>query len=479
MPLASGRLSVLSRNEEMKVHNASIELLKNTGVIFDSQEARNVFAKHGAKIDGKTVFIDEQLIEKAIEKSPSYFKHTARNDSHSVMIGAKQKQLIVSSMYGTVYVQDLTHGRRKGLLLDHINITKLSHASDIVNVIGGEPITASDIDQKDSHLILMLETIKNTDKAIYSMPGAKESIDETFELIKIAFGNNNCFEEKHITAAPVCPLSPLRYDQIGCETLLTYAKYKQPVYVNSCIVSGVSGPISLLGTVTLMNTEILAGLALTQIVNPGSPYVYVPGSTVANMKSGIYNTGSPEANLIDIAGIQMAIDLYNLPTRAMAGLTDAKDVDCQAGFESMQNFMLLMLGGVHFINEALGCLDSIMTTSYEKFILDEEMIKRVIRIMDGLNTHDSEISLDVIKDVGHNGEYLTHESTYQRFRERWRPSVSYWDSYDDWVAEGSPNIVEVANKKYKEILQEAPEQLLDKTIENDMLRYLNKRSRIK
>ena len=134
----------------------------------------------------------------------------------------------------------------------------------------------------------------------------------------------------------------------------------------------------------------------------------------------------------------------------MAGLTDSKEVDCQAGYETMQNLMIAMLGGAHIIYEALGVLDGITTTSYEKIIIDEELYSRTRRIFQGVDTSPEQLSLETIQEVGCEGEFLSHASTLSNFRDMWQPIVSNWDTHDEWQQSGSELAVMKANKIWKE-----------------------------
>jgi len=152
--------------------------------------------------------------------------------------------------------------------------------------------------------------------------------------------------------------------------------------------------------------------------NPGGePVVWCPSSTVAWLKTANYNTGTPEGMLPNIAGFQMAKDFYHVPTRSMVGLTDSKEVDCQAGYETMQNLMIAMPGSAQIIYETLGVLGGITTTSYEKIIIDEELYSRARRIYQGVDTSSEQLSLQTIQEIGCEGEYLSHESTLDNFLE--------------------------------------------------------------
>jgi trimethylamine--corrinoid protein Co-methyltransferase len=333
-------------------------------------------------------------------------------------------------------------------------------------------VDPADVDPKDKHLHIMYETIKNTDKPIngYCVQGyqARQMLD----MVEIAMGRKGFLEENHAVGVSINSLSPLAFGEDVLETLIEYARRRQPVLILPCILAGASGPVSLIGTAVQQNTEILAGLVLIQLISPGSPAVYCPASTAANMKTGGYVTGPPEAFLINIANLQQALDLYHLPTRVMCGMTDAKEVDCQAGFETMQNLMMATLAGAHILHESLGVLDSVMCTSYEKFIIDQELLSRAMRICKGLDTSVEALSIDIIQERARMGEYLTHDSTLQHCRDYWTPTVSTWDSYDEWEEAGSEGLLVRANKRFKEILKSCPETLIDPDLDRDLKAYI-------
>ncbi len=293
-------------------------------------------------------------------------------------------------------------------------------------------------------------------------------------MMEIVLGKQIDQWDQHLMAIPVCPLSPLSYSNTAAETILACAKYRQPLYINSCILAGVTGPLSLLGTATLMNTEILAGLVLAQLTGTGTPVVYVPGSSVADMQTGAYISGSPDSNLIVMAGLQMALNKYHLPTRVMGGLSDAKAVDYQAGVETMQNMMVNIMSGAHFLNNSLGNMDSQMTTSLEKFVLDVESIERVLRIKQGLEGNDLDMAVDIIQKEAHHGNYLLNPNTHKYFKERWRPKISIWDSYNNWEKTGGFSVVSQAHKYVNNLLDQTMEPIIDKKTDQFLNDFIKK-----
>lgn len=463
------RLKVIGDEDYTRIHEATLKVLAETGVIFHSEEALNIFKKHGAKVNDKTVHFSREMVDKALETCPSTFKWSARNDQNSVIVG---EDPLIQPNAGAVYIQDLDRGRRLALLEDYCNIQKLSQASEGVNLVGHIPVNPSDVDQKEKHLEIMYAMIKHTDKPLIGHTVYGKQAREMLDMTAIALGKSS-LQENHYMGVVVNPLSPLAYSDDAIETIVEYAKQNQAIVLAPAIMAGVSGPISLLGTAVLQNAEILAGIVLIQLINPGNPVVYSTASTTAYMKRASFAAGTPEAMLINIPSLQIAADFYHLPIRTMCGITEAKSIDNQAGYETMQSIMMGMLGGAHILVQGLGTLDALMTTSYEKFIIDEEIIRRVRRVREGIDNSDQALSVDVIQEVGHNGTYLTHPNTFAHFRDLWVPSISDWESYDDWVKEGEEDVAVKANRKFKEILQNAPDSMIDPELDKELQAYIN------
>ena len=472
MSLVSSKLEVISKNQMSVLHEGSLDILSSAGVVFHSEEALKVFKTHGARVEGETVYITEKMVDDAIESAPSTFRHGARNRDHDIFVGHRQKKPVFSGIYGSVYVLDEEEGRRPGLMADYINFIKLFQATDLVNVVGGLQVDPSDSDPAKKFFEMLYQNLKNTDKALWGFPGCRQDVLNMFRMVSMATGAENGHLDRTLISTAICPLSPLRYTSTHADTIIAYAEQAQPLYFNSCIMAGVSGPISLLGTTALMNAEILAGIVLTQLVRPGAPAVYEPGGTVADLKRGMYTGGGPESNLMVIAGLQLALDMYKLPTRVMGGLSDAKMVDYQAGAETMQNLLMPLMAGAHFLNNALGNMDGQMTTSFEKYMLDVESVNRVLRVMRGVDGFDQDPCIEIIKEVGHKADYLIHASTFKNYRQRWRPQISNWDDYLKWQSQGSKDVVHRAGKMYRDVLAAAPESMIPPDVDRDLQRFV-------
>jgi len=460
--------------DSAKIHEAALDILFRTGCRFQSEKARQLLQKHGAKVEGETVFLPPKLIESAIKNVPSSFRWRARNDAFSTTIGDKKLKLGPNA--GNIYVQDLEKGRRLATLEDVSRIQKIHQSSDCTDFVGNNPCEPSDVDSDKRHLYVTYEVLKHTDKPIISyFAPYKNQAEEILHMVQLAFGEKDIFKHHHVVGTSLSSDSPLVFTQDTLGVMDTFASYNQPVLITTAAMGGISAPLNLMGIAIQQLAELIAGTTYVQLVNPGNPVVWSPSSTIAWLKEATYSTGTPEAMLPNILVLQMARDFYDIPTRSMGGLTYYKVVDSQAGYETMQNLMLAMLGGAEIVYEALGVLDNIMTTSYEKIIIDEELFKRISRIHLGMDTSMIEESSSLIHEIGCGGNFLSQLYTLHHFRDMWQPTVSSWHNYSDWEDSGCPDCVKIANKIWKERLDEAQESLLDSEIEKDLQRYINSR----
>ena len=194
---------------------------------------------------------------------------------------------------------------------------------------------------------------------------------------------------------------------------------------------------------------------------------------MVNMKNFYTVTGSPQSAVVNIAGIQMAREIYGLPSRTMAGLTDAKQIDFQAGAETMQNLTLYTSAGVHVINQCLGVLDSISTTSYEKWVLDDELLDRLRIFSTGIDQVSTGNCLDMMIALGPCGDYLQHPSTVENCRSLYTPEISDWNNFEDWQKGGGRDVLHTAREKYIRIMAQCQEMVMSQEIDQEIGAYLD------
>ncbi len=465
-------VSLLEFKDYERIHEASLKILRETGIVFQCDEAVELFKKHGATVDGQRVYIPKELVDNAIANLKRTYVIEARNSENNVEIG---KEFAVQPNAGAVYVQDLDNGRRLATIEDYGNLMRLAQASKVINLVGAHPLNPSDVPDEFKHLYMCYEIIKNSDKPVLGWCMSGKHANEYLDLLEISMGfapgESAGVQYSNVS---VNPLSPLSWAKETCETMMAYGNRGQGLYLLPCIMAGLTGPMKPFGMMVLQNTEILSGIVFSYLLNPATPIVSSPSSSVGYMKRASYITGTPEMMMINGPLLQMAHDYYHMPTRCMCGMTDAKIPDAQAGLETMQNVMMGIFSGADIINECLGVLDAIMTTSYEKHIIDEEIIERCLYIKEGVDTSDEALSVDVIQEVGPGGSYLTHVNTFENFKDTFSNSISECENYNDWHADGAFDVVERANKRYKEILAAAPDTMLDAEIDKEVRKYMDK-----
>jgi len=466
-------LKVVEKDTLQSIHEQSLQVLSKSGVVFDSEDIVRLFVDHGQKADGKRVYLSETFVMKVLESAPSSFTMVGRNGAADVIIGEKQESLVVAPGNGTLFIQDLEGTRRRATIADFDNITRLCEHSNNVNLVGSIPVDPIDFPEESKPARLVHRLMQYSDKPLIGQAATIEEVKQVFDIIEIAVGQKGFLDNNVAISYGVNPASPLVFEPLTCETMQAYAQKKQALFILPGLMPGLTGPMDFKGLVVLSNAENLAAMACAQMLNPGTPVVYSAGTFMVNMKNFYAITGSPQSTLVNITGIQMAREIYGLPSRTMGGLTDSKQIDYQAGAETMQNLALYTMSGVHVINECLGVMDSITTTSYEKWILDDELLDRLRIFSAGLDQIGAENTLDEMISLGPGGDYLQQASTFQNFRSLYMPEISDWNTFEDWEEAGKRDVLQIAREKCDHILQERQTILLPVEVDQEIKNFLN------
>lgn len=462
---------LFSQENKELLHEKSLAVLAQTGIQFNHPDALALLKKHGAGVDGLTVRIPPELVNDSLKKCPSQFRFEARNPEKSVEFGSKQGFLVLPNL-GPVFIQEKDGKRRYGQMRDYINITRLSHASPVIDVVGSCPIDTADMDPGTKFLKMLYESFLHSDKPVQCCTGTPEQTDQQIEFMKMAFEDSTVMSEKVITGTSVSPLSPLAYSEDAAYAVMAYGREGQMVIIANAPMSGISAPVSIFGTCLTINVEFLAGMVLAQCSGENVPVVYATTASAGNLRNATYVTGIPETTLLNCFAAQMG-GYYNIPTRSVGAVTDSKVPDMQAGYESMQSMMMAGLSGIDALYETLGTLDSLMAVSYEKFMIDQELISRVKRISQGVNCSPDKLFMEEIMSVGSEGNFLTLPSTFEGCRQRWVPGVSNWWPYEKWQKDGGVDVLQSAGEQYRAILDRDENCFLDKGLKKSLLDYID------
>jgi trimethylamine--corrinoid protein Co-methyltransferase len=464
------QFELLTKEQVEQIHEISIQILTQVGVEFGYPPALAILKKGGAKVEGQRVFFSDKLIEEQISKAPGKFRLYARDSEKNVVIGGDN--IAFTPGYGAPFITELNTGRRKGTLKDFVNFVKLTGASTNQDICSGAVIEPNDVPHERRHAQMLYTALKYSDKCFMGSAMGERGAKDSVRMASILFGSEVQLAEKPRFISILGPLTPLKYDLRMLGALMEYAKAGQPQLISSLSIAGATGPVTPAGNLALQNAEILAGIVLTQLVREGTPVIFAGASSNAEMRSGALSIGSPAMAMNTAATAQMA-RFYKLPSRSGGAVCDAKVPDAQAAYESMMSLLMAQVSGINFVLHSAGILDTYNCMSYEKFIIDDEMCGMVKRIKKGFNVNDDTLGLDAIKEVGPGGHFLDKNHTFEHFRgELYQPTLSNHDDFAGWYAKGSPQSIEAANKKYKEILDsyEAPELSAD--VDKDLLKFI-------
>ncbi len=407
------RIQRFSLEELTEIHDASIHLLETVGIRFDDDEAVDLFKLHGFKTNGKTVFFTEKNIRRALDTAPSHFKLIARDITKNVDIGGDDFALAPG--YGASFVSSNGHPRRYATLADYQKFCQLVQTSDVINMNGFLMVSPRDVPAKTAHLEMLYSNIVYCDKPFMASPLSREAARDAINLLAIMWGGLEELKKMTVTASLITPLSPFRYTTEMAGSMIELARHNQACVLGALLMAGSSGPTNLAGMLAQQNAEILAGVALTQLANPGAPVIVGGTPTILDMRTGCLAMGSPEVVKLTSATIQLA-KFYNLPARAGCSNTDAHLPDAQAGFESALTLMTAIRNGTNFVLHAAGILGSYAAMSFEKFLIDEELCRMVIESLKPIIIDKESIDTDFIEEVGIGGDYLAQTKTLEQCR---------------------------------------------------------------
>ena len=460
----------LTEEQMQKVHESSLYLLNKKGVIFRSEEARELLKQNGATVDGELVYFPENLVEQCIRQVPSSFRVDAINPEKSVLIGG---DFIIHPAGGEVFIKEADNNRIISTTIRQFSdLQKIYQACDNINMTGYQPLSPEDVPMNTRGLHCLYETMLYTDKPWLAPMDYSSGNDKRRELhmYEIVFGSD-WVKDHYLTWSIVTPESPLVYSQFSCESILEFASYNQPIALVSAPMSGITSPFHLLGTIVQANTETLAGLVLAQCVKPGIPVLPSASLTYGNLQFASWECSSPDSALMLAGFVQMYKEFYKIPVRAQTGVTSSKCLDYQAGYETMQSLLLTALMDVDVTSQSAGSLENLMTVSFEKTVIDDEVIARVRRIMEGLKIDEETFSVDIIMEVKHGDNFLMHDSTLDNFMDGWQPSISDWNNYEGWSKAPYQDIEKKAEARVREILGNST-QLLDPAVAKQLRKYI-------
>lgn len=449
----------LSPQQCEKLHYASLEILERTGVRIYEPEAVELLRRAGALVsDGNRVRIPSGLVERAFSTVP---KRVTLCDRHGRRVMPVEGY---RSFYGPGsdclnIVDHRTWERRKPVLKDVIEGITVCDALPHIDFVMSM-FLPSDVNQVIADRYQMEVMLNYTTKPIvfvtYELSGCMDAV----EMAEAVVGGPEALRQNPLVACYINVTTGLRHNEEAVQKLLYLAEKGLPALYIPVASGGITGPVTPAGSMAIVNAGMLVGLVLSQLKREGAPII-VPGwgGGSIDMRTMVGPYCAPDSR-----GLAEALaHYYNLPMFTLAGASDSKMVDQQAGIEAALTLMVDALAGGNIVHD-LGYLESGLSGSLAQLVICNEIVGWIEAFMKGIEINDETLALDLIDEIGPDGQFLDSDHTMRHFRERWYPELIERDNYDNWLAKGGKSLAERAAERVEEILAEHKPEPLPKDV---------------
>ncbi|MDQ3127560.1 MAG: trimethylamine methyltransferase family protein, partial [Chloroflexota bacterium] len=470
-------LEVLSADHVEDIHRTSLQILEEVGVEVLGDRAIDRLAAAGATVDrsNRRVRLDGALVEELIATAPPEFTLRARNAARDVVIGGRN--LVFSSVGGPAFVTDLDRGRRPGTWQDFQDYVALISTLNVIHQEAGGPLEPTDLPVETRHLDMYACLATTLDKTWHCLGFGATVVEDALEVVGLARG----VSRDELAANPslitiINTNSPLRLDGPMSDGLIAMAEAGQAVVATPFTLAGAMTPVTMAAAIAQQNAEALFCVALTQIVRRGAPVVYGAFTSNVDMRTGSPAFGTPEYVKGAIASGQMA-RRYGLPWRS-SNATASAVVDAQAAYESEMAVWGAMMGGVNLLYQGAGWLEGGLTASYEKLIVDAEILQMMSEVLQPVVVDEASLGLEAIAEVGPGGHFFGSAHTLERFETAfYRPILSDWRNYETWLDDGAQTATQRANRIWKQLLAEFEPPPLDRAAAEGIAEFVGRRKR--
>jgi trimethylamine--corrinoid protein Co-methyltransferase len=464
---------ILTTEQVEAIHASSLRLLRDTGMRVLEPGARERLDRAGCTVTDDRVRFDPDMVIETIATAPSSFTLRARNPARDLTIGGNN--VVFAAVGGPAFCSDLDRGRRPGTFAEQCDYLRIIQSLGIIHQEGGGPFEAMDLPPETRHLDLLAALTRLLDKNWQGIALGRERAADSIDIAAIALGTDrDGLAADPAVLAIVNTNSPLSLDIPMAEGLTELAEANQAVCITPFTLAGAMAPATLAGALTLMNAEVLVGVALTQLVRPGSPVMYGSFTSNVDMRSGSPAFGTPEYTKAAQAGGQLA-RRYGLPYRS-SNTTTSNAVDAQAAYESQMSLWGAVAGGANLVNHAAGWLEGGLTASFEKLVIDAEMLQMMAEYLQPIVIDDDSLGLEAIDAVGPGGHFFGSPHTMTRYETAfYSPLVSDWRNFETWEQDGAVDTAHRANRIWKQLLAEYEQPPLDPAIDEQLTEFVARR----
>src|SRR6056297_628260 len=458
-------------DEALAIIEANAEtVLEEIGVAFvENPEALKHWKEAGADVQGERVHIPRGLARKLCATAPSRFTQHARNSARNVEIGGNT--LVCAPIYGPPFVRDMEGGRRYATIEDFRKFVKLGYMSKWLHHSGGTVCEPTDVPVNKRHLDMLHAHMTLSDKPFMGSVTDPSRAQDSVEMCEILFGKD-FVQDNTVMTSLININSPMTFDEVMMGALEIYAQNNQACIVSPFIVGGAMAPVSVMGTLTQVLAEVMAGIAYSQLVRPGAPVIFGAFVSSIDMNSGAPTFGTPEASQIIYGAGQLARRM-GLPFRSGGSLCGSKLPDAQAAYETANTFNAILLGGVNFMLHSCGWLEGGLVASFEKFVMDADQLGVLHKMAEGVAADENGQAMDAIREVGPGGHYLGCAHTQANFKKAfWRSDVLDYKPFETWHEEGERDTMLLANAKMHQMLTNYQQPALDPAISEALDTYI-------
>jgi len=450
--IEGGSYKPLSKESIERIHETVMRIFEEIGIEVNSKEALDLFKHTAAQVDEDTrrVMIPLDMVMNLVSKAPSEVTLYARDRKHNVVLGGTK---VYAGTGGTALnVIDRKNGHKRVATFNDLKeIAKLVDNLENIHIFM-LPVYPSDVPVEKVDVNRFFAGLDNTSKHIMGGVYTLEGVEQVIKMAQIIAGTKYRLRERPIISMVTCSISPFKIDSLYGDMLVAIAKAGIPAVCPAEPLCGATSPVTLAGTLVVQAVDSLAGVIISQLANPGTPVIYGSVASSTDLRDMKYITGSVEMGLLSAAGAQMA-QFYELPFYATGGMTDSNVIDAQCGYESSITTLLCALAGANFIHDAAGLMEFALTMSYEKLVIDNEILGMAMRAVRGIEVNDETLAFDVIKKANPSGHFVSrrHTRTYMR-REHYVPTLSNREFREKWEKQGSKDIFQKAKGRVEQIL---------------------------
>ncbi len=427
-------------------------LIEENGLEFQGdEEALRIWRGAGADVRNTRVRLPAGMARELLKTAPAEFTQHARNPERSVQIGGKHA--VFAPVYGPPFVHCLDEGRRYGTIGDLENLVRLTYMLPALHHGGLVTCEPCDVAVNKRHLDMVYAHLRYSDKPFLGAITEKTRAEDSVEMMRLYYGADY-LEDHCVIMGNVNTNSPLLVDKVVTEAIRTYCAAGQGIVVVPFILGGAMGPVTTAGAIAQALAEAMVCGAFSQIVRPGAPFVMGNFLSSMSLRSGAPTFGMPEPVMSNYAVGQLARRL-GVPLRCGGGLTASKLPDAQAAYESADSMLSTALGGANFVLHSAGWLESGLSTSFEKLILDADRLGAYQVMLSGLATDENAIARRAYDDVEPAGHFLGSGHTLANYETAYyEATMSNSESFEQWSDEGSKDAAVRANERWKQMLSE-------------------------